>query len=255
MNKKFINWHKNKEIWKMIYKWIPGIKSLYLTGGEPTLIKENWDLIDYLKTKGVSKDVHLDMTINCTQVPDKLIATFEDFRLVEIKFSVDGYKEVNEYIRYPSKWEQVERNIIKILNNRKENTLFHVNIVGQAYNVLDLPRLLKWIDNLKTNYGHIISYTSTYFGGLLDINILPKNVKEVALLKIEKYENSHEKDYYRNINSVKNVLKSEEKTGIEKDLRNFYKYTKFLDQYRGNSFEKTFPKLNALLNEDGRWKT
>ena len=255
MDNKFINWHKNKEIWKMIYKRIPGIKSLHFTGGEPTLIKENWDLIDYLKTKGVSKDVNLEMIINCTWVPDKLIATFEDFRFVEIKFSVDGYKEVNEYIRYPSKWKEVERNIIKILKNRKANTLFHVNIVGQAYNVLDLPRTLKWIDNLKTNYGYIVTCTTTYIGGLLDINILPKNVREAALLKIKEYENSREKDDYQDIDSVKNVLKGEEKTGIEKHLKKFYGYTKLLDQHRGNSFEKTFPELNALLDKDGRWKS
>ena len=254
-NKRFFEWHKNKELWEMIHKWVPGIKSLHFTGGEPTLIKENWDLIDYLKKKGYSKDVNLEIITNCTQAPDKLIATFEDFRFVEIKFSVDGYKEVNEYIRYPSKWEEVERNIIKILKNRKGNTLFHVNIVGQAYNVLDLPRTLKWIDKLKTNYGYIVSYTTTYIGGLLDINILPKNVKEVALLKIKEYENSREKDDYQDIDSVKNVLKGKEKTGIEKDLKKFYGYTKLLDQHRGNSFEKTFPELNSLLDEDGRWKS
>ena len=253
-NERSFEWHKNKKVWDMIYKWIPEIKSLHFTGGEPTLIKENWDLVDYLKRKDYSKDISLEIVINCTYVPDKLIETFDAFRLVEIKFSVDGYKEVNEYIRYPSKWEQVEKNIIKILKSRKSNTIFHVNIVGQVYNVFDLPRLLKWIDNLKADYGHIVYYTTTYSGYLLDINILPKNVKKAALLKIEEYESSHETDYYRNIDSVKNVLKSEEKIGIEKDLKNFYRYTKLLDRHRGNSFEETFPELNTLLEEDGRWK-
>ena len=153
--KRFHNWHKNPEIWKNIYNWIPETKQLYFTGGEPTLIKKNWELIDYLKQKGYSKNIHLMFNINCTQVPDKLLETFHTFAKVCINFSVDGYKEVGEYIRSPSKWEEVESNIIKLLKHRKETTYFYFSPVVQVYNILDLPRLLRWIDELQTSYGTI----------------------------------------------------------------------------------------------------
>ena len=188
---KFYNWHKNKEIWKSIYRWAPGTKQLYFTGGEPTLIKENWQLIDYLKQKGYSKNIHLIFNLNCTHVPDKLIDTFETFSTVNIAFSVDGYKGVQEYIRHPSQWEEIERNIVKILKSRKGNTQFHFSPVVQVYNIFDLPRLLRWIDELQINYGKIdnsmIMCTKPEF---LDIAILPKNIKKEAL-KIEEYEQSY----------------------------------------------------------------
>ena len=256
--KEFHSWHKNPEIWKSIYKWAPGVKQLYFTGGEPTLIKENWDLIDHLKQKGYSKNICLVFNLNCTQVPDKLLDTFETFSTVTIAFSVDGYREVQEYIRYPSKWEEIENNIIKILKKRRQNTIFYFSPAIQVYNILNLPELLKWIDKLRSNYGHInnsmIMCTTPEF---LDISILPKNIKKEAFLRIEQYEKSYTGgDHFllECIQSVKNVLKSEENPGIEHKLKKFYKYTNLLDQKRNNNFKKTFPELNHLFDEDGRWK-
>lgn len=256
--KKFHNWYKNPKIWENIYKWIPNIKRLYFTGGEPTLIKENWKMITYLKQKGYSKNIHLTFNINCTQAPDKLLETFQAFETVSLNFSVDGYKSVGEYIRHPSKWENIESNVVKILKQRKENTYFYFTPVIQVYNILSLPQLFKWIDELRGSYGAIknilLMCTDPDF---LDIAILPRNIKQKALLKIEEYEGGYKGSDYvfsEGLNAVKNVLKKKEKAGIDKFLRRFYKYTKFLDKERNDNFEKIFPELNQLLDEDGRWK-
>ena len=256
--KKFHNWYKNRKIWKSIYKWAPGTKQLYFTGGEPTLIKENWELINYLKEKGYSKNIDLVFNINCTQVPDKLLDTFPSFSTVSISLSVDGYKEVQEYIRYPSHWKKIESNIIKILKNRRENTSFVFSPVVQTYNILNLLKLLEWVDELQVDYGKIdssiIICTTPKF---LDIAILPKNVKQEALLRIEKYESSYkggDNFLLECLGAIKNILKAEEKTEIEKDLKKFYTYTSLLDKKRGNNFKTTFPELNRLLDEDKRWK-
>ena len=106
--------------------------------------------------------------------------------------SIDGYKEVQEYIRYPSKWEDIENNMIKLLKNRRKNIYFAFSPVVQVYNILNLPSLLNWIDKLQTNYGKIgnslIMCTGPEF---FDIAILPENIKQKALLQIEEYETSY----------------------------------------------------------------
>ena len=256
--KQFYNWYKNKKIWNSIYKWAPKSDKFYFTGGEPTLIKENWDLINYLKQKGYSKNIHLVFNLNCTHVPDKLIDTFKHFSTVTLSLSVDGYNEVQEYMRYPSKWSNIEKNIIKLLNHRRSNTYFYFTLVVQIYNIFDFPNLLKWFDNLQMQYGNIgssiIICTTPKF---LDIAVLPDNIKKSALSRIEKYEDSYTgKDDFllENLNAIKNVLKKEEGKNIEQDLKKFYKYTILLDKKRGNSFERTFPELNQFFEEDGRWK-
>ena len=257
--KKFHTWHKNKDIWKNIYKWAPGAKRLYFTGGEPTLIKENWELIDYLIQKEYSRDIQLYFNLNCTQAPDKLLDTFKAFSSVSIAFSVDGYGTTQEYIRYPSDWMEVKNNILKILQNKTDNIQFDFSPVVQVYNILNLTQLLRWIDDLQVSYGSInnsmIMCTKPDF---LNIDILPKTIKVEALLRIEEYEKYYKgNDHFllECLGSVKNVLKKEERENIEQDLKKFYKYTALLDKKRGNSFESVFPELNQLLNEDGRWKS
>ena len=254
--KKFHNWYKKKEIWDITYKWTKGIKQLYFTGGEPTLIKENWNLINYVIEKNYSKNIDLVFNINCTQAPSKLLDTFKYFSNVTLSFSIDGYKETQEYIRYPSKWIEIEANIVKILKNGQKNVQFYFSPVVQVYNILSLVDFFNWVTELqqyyKTTYS-LIMCTSPRF---LDIAILPKNIKQEALYKIETYEKEYKgKDsfFLECLNSVKNVLKTKESFDINKQLKNLYKYTKILDQKRGNEFEKTFPELNQLLNEDGRW--
>ena len=255
--KKFHNWYKKKEIWDTTYKWAEGVKQLYFTGGEPTLIKENWELIDYLIQKGYSKNIDLVFNINCTQAPSKLIDTFKYFSNVTVTFSIDGYQKVQEYIRYPSKWVEIERNIIKILKQGDKNTQFYFSPVVQFYNILSLVDFFKWVKELqvyhKISYSVILCTTPRF----LDIAILPENIKSKALSQIEAYEKEYKgSDHFflECLNSIKNVLKSKEALDIDKELKNLYKYTYILDQKRGNSFEKTFPELNQLLEEDGRWK-
>ena len=256
--KEFHSWYKKKEIWDTIYKWAKGVRQLYFTGGEPTLIKENWELINYLIEKGYSKNIDLQFNINCTSAPDKLIDTFKHFSQVTILFSVDGYKQTQEYIRHPSKWDEIEKNIIKLLEHGKENTKFYFSPVIQVYNILYLVDFFNWVETLKPYYQNI-THTLIHltFPRFLDISTLPKNVKETALSKIENYELKYkgQDDFFLNcLGAIQKVLRDKEASDIKEQLKKLYRYTTILDKKRGNSFEKTFPKLNQLLNEDGRWK-
>ena len=251
------SWHETNEAWETIYKCASKVRELCLTGGEPLLMKQNWELLDYLKAKNYSKNIGLYISTNCTLPPEKLIEIFDAFSSFHIMFSIDGYQEVQEYIRYPSKWKVIEKNITRILKNKREHTYFFFNIVIQIYNILNLTVLLKWIDKLQENYGMIcFNLLPVQDRSFLDISILPENVKKEALLRIQEYINSSCKtisdDLYQ-LGSIKNMLMQKENVGTGKDLKKFYKYTKMLDQHRNNNFEKTFPKLSSLLNEDGRW--
>ena len=258
--KEFYNWHKDKKIWSAVYKWLPQVKKLYFTGGEPTLIQKNWELIKSAETKGYAKNIHLIFNINCTHVPDKFIKIFSNFQTVYISLSIDGIGEVNDYIRHPSKWAEVEKNIIKILKHKKTNVNLQFSPVVQIYNILNLTDLFQWVDNLCKKHSFFIEKdllmcTSPRF---LNIAFLPKNIKMKALSKIEKYENSCNKNgnlFLSQLHSLKKTLKSNEEFETGKMMMKFHKYTALLDQKRSNSFENTFPELNKLLNEDGRWNS
>ena len=266
--KKNKNWYKNKNLLKDIYSWTPYLKKIYLTGGEPTLIKENWDLINHLNKKNYAKDITLQMSTNCTHMPDKFLNMLHSFKNVQLLLSIDGYKEINEYIRYPSKWKIIENNTLRILEKKSEKIDIIIFPTLQIYNILYITELFKWTEGL--NQINKISIYSDHFQTdheKLDINILPKNVKQICLDKILSYETEHKGTYstkenklhnlayfYDGLDSVKNVLKSPSPSDFKHHLTDFRKYTEMLDKKRGNSFQKTFPELYELLKQDGSWR-
>ena len=148
----FHGWRETPKLWDTVLSWLPGIKRLYLTGGEPTLVRRNWELLDYLKAKDLSKNIQLDFNLNCTHVPDKLLNIFKDFDSVNLRLSIDGYGKVQEYIRSPSKWRVIEKNVRKLLKNRTKGVSITFTPVIQVYNILGLTDLLKWIHSLKKEF-------------------------------------------------------------------------------------------------------
>ena len=193
----YYNWHQSPKVWNTIYEWSSKVKALYFTGGEPTLIEKNWELIDFFQKKGYSKDVSLSFNINCTYAPEKLLKTFDNFAHVNICLSIDGYKNVQEYIRHPSRWNLIEKNIIKILKRRekKKNVSIAFTPVVQVYNIFYLTQFLQWIDSLQEEYGKIhtslLLCTDPIF---FDIAILPQNVRDVCVQNIGAYNKNHCQD-------------------------------------------------------------
>ena len=255
--KSFHNWHEDPKLWKEIYSWLPGVKKLYFTGGEPTLIQRNWDLLDYVKRKKWSKNIYLHFNVNCTHIPDKLLSTFEDFQGVCLNLSIDGYGKVQEYIRNPSKWSVIEKNVRKVMEHKNERVTVYFSPVVQVYNILNLIELLRWVDDLQEEFKSVIRHALIFCTGphFLDIAILPQNVRDQTLKQIQEYLDAYQGNdsfLLECLESIQVILKTKFKNS-KKNLRQLFQYTRILDEKRGESFQMALPELNQLLNEEGSW--
>ena len=254
----FFNWNgTSKEtlnVWDTIYKWSPKVKALHFKGGEPMLNKQTWELIDFFQLKGYSKTVSLVFNTNCTYIPKKLLNTFDNFAHVNINCSIDGIKDIQEYIRYPSKWNIIEKNIIKMLKlkNENKNIKVNVNYTIQVYNILYLTQFLKWVDSLRSKYGKInVGFELCTYPHFLDIAILPQKVRKFSLQSLENYQsNNNKQNTYitRYLYSIKNILRNIKKNDSLFQLERFFEYTFLLDKKRGNNFKKSLPELYELLS-------
>mgnify|MGYP001959359559 CR=1 FL=1 len=56
------------DTWRSLDKWIPYVKRVFMTGGEPTIIKRNLDYIQKIIESGYSKKIELIFTTNATNV-------------------------------------------------------------------------------------------------------------------------------------------------------------------------------------------
>ena len=187
----------------------------------------------------------------------RLIHLFDIFYNVRLNLSIDGFKDVQEYIRYPSNWKEIESNVKKLMLNKNDRVEIFFTPVVQIYNILDLSNLFSWIDKLNSDYGENSEIEPGLCSGpeFLVISILPYSVRTRALRRLEDYRvtlgleatSNNRSNFARSIESIEAVLREAPPENFLSLTNKFFQYTKILDKERGNSFTKTFSELNELL--------
>lgn len=112
-----------------------GIRELYFSGGEPSLIKHNLKLLDRLEP---SKDLLLRVNTNMTFATDnKFISKLKKFPRVLITMSADATGKRFEYIRSGASWEIFLKNLEMIKSMGWQLRVNLVFFVPSAYTMLD----------------------------------------------------------------------------------------------------------------------
>lgn len=125
-------------------------EKLTILGGEPFYDQITFEFLKVLVNQGKSKNIQVDLNTNMTAITqDKMEFLVSNFRKIMIKGSIDGIGLVNNYLRYPSKWADIE-NSINIVRSFPAADL----IVTTALSNLSLIKyyeLIRWASNTKTN--------------------------------------------------------------------------------------------------------
>ena len=118
------------------------LKSLYVAGGEPTAMPELYDFLEKCVDKG---NVNFEFTINTNAVKfsDKLKNLIKHFTNLKFIVSIDGYQEVNDYVRWPSKWNTIVDNTHYLIKNGHKVIL---HTVVSIWTISRLHQLLKFFD-------------------------------------------------------------------------------------------------------------
>lgn len=120
---------------------------VYLTGGEPLVIKETYDFMEECIRKNRT-DFHLTFSTNGTVASKKLLDLTKHFSNLNISLSVDGYGIINDYWRWGSKWETILKNI-KLFE--EQGHTISLNTVPGIYNVTNLHLLFQFADDYIPN--------------------------------------------------------------------------------------------------------
>jgi hypothetical protein len=136
-------WPSKQISWDRLDAILDDIRYIYIAGGEPLLIEEHFQLLDRLIARGRAGQVRIEMASNLTVLPQRLVDKWLEFGGVGLSASIDGVGQVNDYIRFPSHWESVERNLLK-LNAIGAPIDLWIQPTIQALNVYYLPQLYEW---------------------------------------------------------------------------------------------------------------
>jgi len=233
---------KTETFWDNIKSLLPNIKYFEFTGGEPWMIKEHFDLLEYAVETGDSRHIDIHYNTNATQDPVPYFSLWKEFGRVDIAFSIDNVGDRFEYERYGANWAEANRiidstHILKETNvpNITTQLCFTINI----QNVYYLDELLAWADTK--------SFGSIYFNMMhspdhMSIQYMTPRAKELVLNKL-KTTFWTSKSYQEEINSVINFIEA----GPGSDGSEFLFKMKQTDEYRKQCFTDTHPEIARAM--------
>ena len=227
-------WHSNKILgteneYIFFTEWLPSVKELELTGGEPFFSKENKDLIFKISKTEYAKNISIKITTNGMFYDKRMLDTLTNFKLVQIPMSIDDIGIRLEYARGDSNWDIISKNI---LNMKKEYPNFNVSIYRTVnnYNIYYLDEL----DNWASENNIIVTNGFLHSPNYLNIQNLPENVKKEISNKISNID-------------VLNFMCSIISTNNYDVLNRFFFENVRLDKIRNQSFEDVFPEFAELI--------
>ena len=270
------NWHKQNPIfWQQFYEQIPNMQQIYFAGGESLIIEEHYDILEECIRQGYAKDLELRYNSNGVEWRDDLFDLWKEFKLVRFHYSVDSIGEMNEYIRYPSKWERTEK-VFRILDSEtSDNVEVTIACAVQALNIYYIPEFLKW--KLTQGFRKInmwpfgaggINYHFVYHPPHLNVKILPKEFKDKCRQHYEEfypwweenwelgvptwYKGKVTKDKWRSasygIDRLEGMLKFMESEDWSNRLPEMKEYLEKIDAHRSLSFATIFPEMKDIFD-------
>lgn len=244
------SWYETQTFSDNLEKQLDNIEMLYVTGGEPTINQKNFELLEQLIDLGYSKNIVLMLNTNMTNTNPKFYAMIKQFKFVIFFASIDGYGDMQEYLRYPSKWSQIDSNLQKLLS-LGNNISIRLSPVIQITNLNRITELFEYFEsiNRKLQRGAfelfpIILENPDY----LNARNLPLDFKIKSWGLIEQWVSAnckYQKPIFHNkLSALKN--KCFEDVDYTEKLTEYFEFNDILDQHRSQSLNDVNPNLYKL---------
>jgi MoaA/NifB/PqqE/SkfB family radical SAM enzyme len=228
---------------------LPGLREIKFVGGEPLLAKAHKAILASIPpTK--AQDLTLTYFSNLTVLPSaETLSAWRNFARIQFWMSIDGVGPLNEYIRFPSRWEDVEVHVKNLLHHSRVNSNLRLGLhcTVSKYNVFSLPDIALWFRDLGRRIGITpdqlpITFYPLTNPSFLAVQNLPEALKAVACERLNLKETGQAR--------VAAVVRQ---TG-HPDLGEFLQYSRTLDKLRGTDLARTIPQYrdyarDSLLNQ------
>jgi hypothetical protein len=202
----------------------------------------------------VASKCKLIVTTNGSISDGEIVEGMSRFQRCQTNVSIDGVGHLSEYIRHGAKWGETEATIDRFASRGFDVRL---EIAIQAYNVFDLPDIADY----SCRMGRVLDFNWVFRPYMLDANVLPSSARAACLAKISGVHNSFcgDTNATGKIKSVRSAdamlkytmsrLKADDGLDPERGFVGFCKYTRALDESRGERLEERAPELYAAISK------
>lgn len=222
-----------------------------VSGGEPNLSLLLMDYLEKLVELGLSKNILLKINTNAVMNAPRLMKVYKEFRRVELLLSIDGTFELQEYIRHPSKWSQIENTVRELKEHFLDHDPARYRILAaptyQALNILNLRDIVLWCEEIGIEWSLFHKIIDPDY---LQVDVLPVGIRQIAAARLENFLAEHQFSEVgaQEIGFILHHLRNGLEFSAAK-LDTFLKYNGTLDKIRRERFRQGCPELASLLGE------
>ncbi len=182
------SWEINDKFKALLVELFDTTELILTTGGEPFITKKHIEILKLAVSCGKAKQIRLMYHSNLTMIPDALVELWRNFKQVDIHGSIEAFGSLNEYIRWPSKWEKIKSNIEKILELQKSMKIWlEIHTVFQALSILRLPELYSFLLSFEDRIPPLSYLIWLDQPAHLSPNVLPPKLRELGQQRISKF--------------------------------------------------------------------
>ena len=231
-------WPREKNAFlESVAEHVEQIRFFEITGGEPLMIQEQFDILQKCIDKGSAKLIDVHYNTNGTQYPDKAIKDiWPHFKRIEVAFSIDDVGERFEYQRTNAKWIEVKKNIEKFKASGLKNLSIQVCTTINFFNIFYLDELAKVVKEWAPDFWYI---NVLHQPEVYDVQQLPTAFKNKVLEKIKQCD-----IYKSELQSALDYLQDTPGKKVENWHNKLISSIKSVDYIRKENFAKTFPELD-----------
>jgi radical SAM protein with 4Fe4S-binding SPASM domain len=229
--------HLSSERANLFIDWVDAhqdtLKEIYLSGGEPTLIKYNLRLLEKIKKRS-----NLQIRVNSNLMWDQnnpIVAEILKFPNVLFTCSADSVEKKFEYIRRDSNWQKFLENLNFLQSYN------HIKIrINSVFSVLTAADFVYNIEFFKNNLGITdVTVNQCEMGHTyLRARNLPAQTKIQCRLALEQAIVNYYSDLSL-VGQLKNCLKELDQSGDE----SYVDFLENIDQLAGTNWQLTFKEL------------
>ncbi len=180
-----LRWFEDEHLWAGI-EASPALGRVHFAGGEPLLIPAMYAYLERMVEQGKAGELTISYNTNLTVLPDRVLALWKHFKAVRVTISLDGHGAVNDFIRYPARWERIAANIHRLDRARASGDLdgeLGTNSAVQVFNVFRIGVLLDYLADATSTLG-LPNLSIVTHPPHLSLRILPPELKHLAAQRV-----------------------------------------------------------------------
>lgn len=249
-NSNDFEWYDSPLFWEGFEKNLDKLDRLYFTGGEPTINKAHFKMLELVIERGLAGQVTLEYNSNMFATPPKLYELWKNFKHVDIGCSIDGMGDLAYYLRPPSRWDVLEKNLDALGYNENKNIIGALSTTVSIFNIRQFPDICAWLRRKEyTNIRDVPSFHMLHYPDEYSVQILPKAMKEQITAEYENFfamepHPNWKATYRERLGGIISFMNAEDKSHLLPKLR---LQVQRQDNLRGMSLRETLPWLADVL--------